>query len=206
MLRIYLTRHGETEWNTQNRMQGWLDSNLTFNGIEAAKALGKRLKDISFDAVYASPSERTIHTAKLITELNRRKTIKKDERLREIHLGEWQGKTHDEIKSNDRELFELYFQSPHLYNRNDGETFLDVQNRAISFLNEIIETHPSGNILVVSHGIWLKTLLNYIKNEPLKNLWDGPFLHGTSLSIVKVEDKEITIEREACTEHLCAYR
>jgi len=201
-MRVYLTRHGETEWNTEKRMQGWLDSDLTENGIKAAKALGERLKDISFSTIYASPSGRTLQTAKLITESNKQKEIKTDERLREIHLGNWQGKTQEEIKKMEREHFEAYFHFPHLYNRNDGETFADVQKRAISFWNELIEKHHSGNVLVVSHGMWLKSLLNYLKKEPIQHLWDGPFHHGTSLSIVKVNNHQIEIETEACTKHL----
>ncbi|WP_243292274.1 histidine phosphatase family protein [Bacillus sp. FJAT-47783] len=203
MLRLYLTRHGETEWNVEKRMQGWLDSNLTKEGIEAAKALGERLQPVTFQAIYTSPSERTKQTARLILEKKQNKTFEIDERLREINLGKWQGKTHEEIKELYPGQYAAYFQSPHLYNQDDGETFTDVQKRAVSFMNEIIEKHQTGNILVISHGIWLKSLLNYIKNESLANFWNGSFLHGTALSVVKVKNMQYyTLEMEGCTQHL----
>lgn len=66
MITLYITRHGETEWNTEKRMQGWSDSNLTVKGGEHAALLGNRLKEVSFDAIYSSPSKRTELTAGLI--------------------------------------------------------------------------------------------------------------------------------------------
>jgi broad specificity phosphatase PhoE len=66
MIKLYITRHGETIWNTEKRMQGWLDSNLTENGKKNAEALGERLKDIEFEAIYSSPSQRTKTTTELV--------------------------------------------------------------------------------------------------------------------------------------------
>ena len=57
-MKIYITRHGETKWNIQGRMQGWKNSDLTEKGIENAKKLGKSLKEINFDCIYSSPSGR----------------------------------------------------------------------------------------------------------------------------------------------------
>jgi probable phosphoglycerate mutase len=66
MLHLYIARHGQTHWNVDKRMQGWLDSSLTELGLYNARALGKRLKDIEFNQVYISPSKRTEETAKAI--------------------------------------------------------------------------------------------------------------------------------------------
>ena len=63
---VYVTRHGETEWNVEKRMQGRKNSALTENGMLQAKQLGDRMKDLPIDAIYSSPSERTLHTAELI--------------------------------------------------------------------------------------------------------------------------------------------
>ena len=54
-MRIYLVRHGETIWNTEGRIQGWKNSNLTEKGIEDAKALGKYLRDVDFQCAFTSP-------------------------------------------------------------------------------------------------------------------------------------------------------
>ncbi len=86
MIRLFVTRHGETVWNTQKKLQGWKDSDLTEKGINNALSLGNRLKDVAFDAIYASPSKRTLHTADLIKG-NKALSIVENERLREISLG-----------------------------------------------------------------------------------------------------------------------
>ncbi len=84
MLNLYITRHGETVWNTQKRMQGWSDSDLTENGISNAVSLGDRMKEIKLDVIYTSPSKRTITTANLIKG-EREIPIILDENLREIN-------------------------------------------------------------------------------------------------------------------------
>lgn len=66
MVTLYITRHGETEWNCEERMQGWLDSNLTEKGENNARLLGQRLENTNFAAIFSSPSGRTKATANLI--------------------------------------------------------------------------------------------------------------------------------------------
>lgn len=109
MLRIYITRHGETEWNIQKRMQGWKDSNLTRKGEEYAIALGRRLKDVDFNCIYSSSSGRTIHTSELIRG-DKDIRIIPDDNLREIHLGEWEGKTSTEI--DDKQRLKAFWETP----------------------------------------------------------------------------------------------
>lgn len=83
LLNLYITGHGETEWNIHKRMQGWSDSSLTENGRTNAKALGNRLKEVDISKIYASPSGRTIATAKLIRG-DRDTPILLDDHLKEI--------------------------------------------------------------------------------------------------------------------------
>jgi broad specificity phosphatase PhoE len=66
LLRLFVTKHGETVLNTQRKLQGWKDSDLTENKMENALSLGNRLKDVEFHSIYASPSNRTLMTAALI--------------------------------------------------------------------------------------------------------------------------------------------
>lgn len=80
-MKIFLTRHGETEWNKENRLQGWKDSTLTSEGKEIARLLGKRLKDAPIDRINTSPSKRAVHTAELIRG-SRNFSIKEETKLR----------------------------------------------------------------------------------------------------------------------------
>ncbi|WP_253896081.1 histidine phosphatase family protein [Solibacillus sp. R5-41] len=62
---LYLTRHGETVWNTKKLMQGWKDSPLTDNGIKQASQLSERLSNVTLSAIYSSTSKRAVQTAEI---------------------------------------------------------------------------------------------------------------------------------------------
>lgn len=85
-MKVYLLRHGETEWNVQHRVQGALDSPLTENGIQQAKNAAKRLAKVEFDAAFTSPSPRAYRTAQIIAGPHKGLVIQKENSLREFPL------------------------------------------------------------------------------------------------------------------------
>jgi broad specificity phosphatase PhoE len=201
MVTLYLTRHGETEWNVEKRMQGWQDSPLTEKGKQDAMRLGKRLEAVDLTAIYASTSGRAFETAQLIRG-KRLVPIYADEQLREMHLGDWEGKTHEEIKEMDPIAFEHFWNYPHLYTPRRGERFIDVQNRAFAAIKRIVERHSEGNILIVTHGVVLKAVIARFKNVPLKELWAPPYMYGTSITIVKADGGRFELLLEGDVSHL----
>ena len=124
MLELYFVRHGETEWNVENRLQGRLDSPLTERGIKEARLLAERLAQLPFKAAVSSPSTRAVETAKILIGM-RGIPLYTDERLMEIDLGDWQGKTKAEIRAADPWNYECYYHYPHLYAREGSERFLE---------------------------------------------------------------------------------
>ncbi|MBL3821763.1 histidine phosphatase family protein [Bacillus cereus] len=201
MMRIYLTRHGQTEWNIENRMQGWKDSALTPEGINNAISLGNSLKNIEFNTIYTSTSNRAVNTAKLLSKQNDTSLILNPD-LREINMGIWEGKTHEEIKKAYPAQYKNFWENPMYYEPIGGESFKEFVDRVVSVFNTIISTHQEGNILIVTHAIFLKTLLMHVKEESITNLWDPPFIHGTSLTILEIKDEGYTIQLEGDTTHL----
>lgn len=194
MLRFYITRHGETVWNVEKRLQGWKDSPLTEIGIKNAVALGAALEEIPFDAVFSSPSERTVHTSKLIVG-NQAIPFYLEQKLREINMGDWEGRTQSEVEESDGDAFHSFWNTPHLYNAKTGENFVEVQHRAVEAINEIKNAHQSGNILLVTHTVVIKCLLAYFKNLPLEKLWEPPYIHDTSLTVIEIsEEPKILLE------------
>lgn len=193
-MRLYLTRHGQTVWNTERRMQGWKDSELSERGISNAKALRERLKDINFHEIYASPVGRTMTTAHIVSGLEADKIIK-DENLREIYLGSWEGKLVDEIEVEYPKEYSNFKCSPHLYKRTDAESYYDVQKRALISVNNVIAKHGSTdrNILFVTHTVTLKTIMAYFENREFDRLWDPPFIYDTSLSMVEIQNSKAAI-------------
>lgn len=184
MLTLYITRHGETEWNLQRRMQGWMDSALTPKGIRDAVSLGERLKDVEFKAIYSSSSKRTLHTAELIRR-DREVPIIPDNDLREIHLGEWEGKSTSELEIEDTEEYRAFWKTPHQYKPKSGESFYEVHNRVKAVLDRIITENTNGNVLIVTHAVVVKIIMSYFKGLSLETLWEPPFVHGTSLCVIE---------------------
>ncbi|WNS75920.1 histidine phosphatase family protein [Bacillus sp. DTU_2020_1000418_1_SI_GHA_SEK_038] len=200
MLNLYVIRHGETEWNKQKRMQCRLDSDLTEKGKKDARLLGERLKETEFVRIISSPSKRTYETAKLVVgETN--EAIETDERLMEIHLGDWQGKVEEDIKREYPDQFHAYWNLPASFESVDGESFHDVKERILEFLMELERYTPSGNVLVVTHGVVIKALYLLCRNAPIEEIWNPPFIYGTSLTMIKMQNGKMDLVLEGCTEH-----
>ncbi len=200
MYYLYVIRHGETEWNTEKRFQGRADSELTEKGVKDAQLLNERLLEVEFNRIISSPNNRTMKTAMLVKG-DKAVPIETDERLLEMHLGEWQGLRDDEIKKQYPEKYHSYWNEPDSYESIGGENFFDVKNRIANFLLDLEKTKPTGNVLVVTHGVVIKALYLLCKNEAMDQLWNPPFIHGTSLTIIRVQDSIMELCLEACIEH-----
>jgi broad specificity phosphatase PhoE len=194
MLTIYITRHGQTEWNVQSRMQGWADSPLTALGVAAAKQLGKRLQVVPLDAVYCSTSGRTIHTAQFIIGKRIIPLIQKED-LREINVGEWQGMLSSDIERDFSEDVKTYYEHPSQFEPTSGESFYMLKERVLRAVEEIVTDHPNGHVLIVTHGVVKKCLINHFNGAALDSLWDPPFIHGTSLTMLEIDTdrRELTL-------------
>ena len=99
-MELYLIRHGETEWNKQNRLQGNIDVPLSAEGIRMAEGAAERLSEIHFNKIYSSPLSRAFTTAEIICK-NQHDLIKKDDRLREISFGAGEGMYYSEWMKSD---------------------------------------------------------------------------------------------------------
>lgn len=200
MLTIYLVRHAQTEWNEQGIVQGWKDSPLTQDGIVKAEMLGERLKEMSLDAVYASPSERAVKTAKIVSGFPAA-AIKKEKRLMELNYGSWDGRPAEAIQKEEEAKVTTFFKEPHLFEAPGGDTFSALQQRAASAWESMINTHQEGRILLVSHSGTLKCLLAYLKEEPLKHFWNAPPLANCSLTHIEINDGRTYVKKEGDTSH-----
>ncbi|WP_071396448.1 histidine phosphatase family protein [Bacillus tuaregi] len=202
MLKLYIVRHGETEWNKVDRIQGRLNSDLTEKGREYARLLGDKLKNTPFTGIISSPSQRAIETAQLIrgTETT---PIQTDERIMEMHLGLWQGLTTKEIKEQFPSQYKTYMNQPNHYQKSgDGESFIEMFERAQDFLNEIQNSEMSGNLLVITHGLFIKVLYLIFKAVDIKDFWTEETVEGTSLTIVKLENGRFELLVEGDMSHV----
>jgi broad specificity phosphatase PhoE len=146
----YLLRHGETEWNAENRLCGRTDVPLSKVGCRQAKSLAQCLKSIPFEALYSSPLKRALETARIISESVGLQPVP-DQRLVELDYGQWEGKTLAEIMENDPKTFCAWDADPGQVAPAGGESGLEAQQRVVSFLDFLAARHPQGHVLVVFH-------------------------------------------------------
>lgn len=194
-MKLYITRHGETKWNTLRKMQGWKNSDLTDKGIQDAIKLGERLKDTDFSAIYSSPLGRALDTAKYLKG-NRDIEIKIHEGFREMSFGLWEGMERDRVVELYGDQHYNYWNKPHLYRSNGGENFEDLFERVENALKFVLKNASGDNILIVSHAITIKAIYYIIRKYKLENFWDIPFIEGTSLTILEIDgnNKEFILE------------
>ncbi|CAI6087062.1 histidine phosphatase family protein [Cohnella sp. JJ-181] len=197
---IYLVRHGETAWNVEHRMQGHQDSSLTELGVQQALWLGERLRKELPHVIYTSSSNRAYRTAELIKQENDIAINTSDE-LKEINLGLWEGKTQAFIKENYSDQFENFWNDPESYIPYGGETFKQVEHRAISKLSEILSLHQGKRVLIVTHTVVVKLLMADFENRLLKDLWKPPFIHPVSLCHIHLANDLPSILLHGDTSH-----
>lgn len=186
-MKIYFVRHGESQWNVENRLQGSDDSSLTEKGIRDSQKLRKYLEDsaIVFDQLYSSDSKRCLDTAKIINGRNKLE-IKKEKALKEMNVGSWQGMTWEEIKKNEPIAYDYYWHQPDLYKaRNGGEDFYAVEKRAVAFIKQLSQRKENQNILIVSHGVLIKSIVNFYKNRSVSEFWEEALIDGSSLTLLE---------------------
>lgn len=187
---FYCVRHGKTEFNQSHTFQGGMaDSPLLPEGQKSAQLVGEYLKDIPFDLVIASPQKRAQDTAKLIlaehSSLDNLETVTD---LREMEFGIWDGKP--EADFHHEEQFQHLVHRPHRYDPTEigGESFATVIKRGTAVFQKFAEKYPNGKILVVSHGLFLQTLLKTFQGIPLADIRQGAFLDNTSVSTLVTTD------------------
>ena len=185
MTELLLIRHGETVWNQQGRMQGQHDSPLTPTGLQQARQLARRLKDVSFGALYSSDLGRAHQTARCIADATSHEVIS-DAGLRERHFGIFEGLTNTEIKLRHPEDHELFAKRDPHYAMVGGESADQFRDRVVSTLETIAQRHQDETIVVVSHGLVLDALyrtacrmaLDVPRGFPLLNCSINTFRHG----------------------------
>lgn len=148
---VIIVRHGQTEWNIAGIRQGHLDSRLTSRGIQQAKALGERLSREKFTAIYSSDLGRAVQTAMAIADVTGHEVVT-DARLRERHLGIFQGLNGDQIQAKYPEERRLLRSIGPDYVIPGGESMRQQVERNVAYLNELAEKHAGETIVVVTHG------------------------------------------------------
>jgi probable phosphoglycerate mutase len=176
--RLVMVRHGETAWNAEGRIQGHIDIALNELGEAQAEAAGKRLACEHFDAVYASDLQRAYRTAcPAVREAAR--TIVKDRRLRERHLGVLQGLTGSEASAGHPAAWQVFKSRNPDLPLEGGESLSEFSHRVVAFLTDMVRLHAGKLILAVTHGGVLDAAYRHALGMPLSAVRDFPIFNAS---------------------------
>ena len=186
-MRLYLVRHGKTEWNKAKKFQGRKNSPLLEEGKRQARLLGVRLNGKKFDACFCSPLGRTRETAAL---LNLNQKFIHDKAFQEIDLGILEGECFGNIRPEIESVVDQFWYHPQTFDKKltGGEDFEDIRKRAVGRIEEIVEEYgEEADVLIVSHGALLKSVVNHYEGKGIGDFWDPPFLQPASLTVLRFE-------------------
>lgn len=168
-MKIYLVRHGETDWNQAGLLQGQTDIALNAQGLEQAREAAERLKEVPFDIAFCSPLIRAKRTAETIIG-DRKINLTTDERLRELNFGPWEGVDIRTIK----DAASQPFTNPGSYIPPEGaESFAQLYKRSGEFVDQVLLPLEGTyeTVLVVAHGGVNRSILNPVLNIPVDDFW-----------------------------------
>jgi len=170
--RIFLIRHGETNWNKEGRFQGQIDIPLNENGKDQARKTFEYLKNISFNKAFSSSMHRPYETAQIILQNKKDLKIEKIDSLVEISHGLWEGKLESEIREKWPLLLKNWHDKPEEVIMPEGESIKDVSERSVKAFDKICLSQKDNDLsLIVAHDAVNKTLICNILGINYSNIW-----------------------------------
>ncbi len=158
MTRIYLVRHGTTEWNREEIFRGRAECPLDESGLAEARATGAYFEGVGIDLIYTSPLSRAGETARIIGE-GRGLQVVPDPAFIDLDFGEWQGLPLREVRERYPDLYRIWRERPQDARFPGGETLAEATSRAWERLLGIIAECPEKTIIIVSHRVITKILI-----------------------------------------------
>jgi probable phosphoglycerate mutase len=185
--RVFLIRHGATVLTAEDRFAGATNVQLSDEGRGQVGRLAQRLAPVEIAAVYASPLDRTMETARILAEPHGLQ-VKPRDGLREISHGHWEEMTRREVEEKYPLEAAEWDKDPYTFAPTGGESGLAVTARALPALLEIIRAHPGQKILVVSHKATIRLLLSSLLGFDPRRFRDNLDQSPAALNIVDFKD------------------
>jgi broad specificity phosphatase PhoE len=189
--RIFLVRHGETQWNRESRFQGQIDIPLNENGKAQGRKAAEFLKDVELDFAVSSPLSRPKETAQFILEHHPGIELTYKDELKEIGHGLWEGKLEAEIMAEYAELLEQWKVKPETVQMPEGENLQQVWDRVKIDWDAIVREYAAGETprsgIVVAHDAVNKAILCELFELPPEFFWNFKQGNG-AVSIIDYPD------------------
>lgn len=201
-MRLLLVRHAETEANISGTIQGQMPGELTAQGLRQAQALAQRLRTEQLDLAFCSDLKRAVDTLQFLLDLNPALPVQYNSELRERSMGVLVGhpgnlymQLLDDSKSDRIN-----------YRPQDGESILDLRDRAALYVDKLRQEHNDKSVLLLTHGGVITVVLSYLLDAGIEEMLERPF-GNTSVSEILLEPGfgkpgKASVVRFNCVEHL----
>ncbi|PIU42321.1 MAG: histidine phosphatase family protein [Candidatus Omnitrophica bacterium CG07_land_8_20_14_0_80_42_15] len=171
MTRLILVRHGQTDWNNINRLQGKIDVPLNAKGLKQAQDMAAQLGGEKINAIFSSKLLRSFATAEKIAKPHKLK-VKKVKELNELDQGLWQGLLLSDVKKRYKKQYNLWKSDPTLVQPPKGEDIKEVFGSVSNFMKKVIDKFTNKTVCIVSHEIITGLIKCYIKGLSPKDMWE----------------------------------
>ncbi len=185
--RLYLVRHGATPLSMEDRFSGAENVDLSEEGRRQVLHLAVRLADDKIAAIYASPLDRTMDTARILARPHKLNPVSKDG-LREISHGHWEGLSRKEVEKQFPGEYTAWETDPFTFAPEGGESGISVLARALPVIREIVVNHLGQNVLIVSHKATLRLILSSLLGFDVRGYRDRLDQAPACLNILDFKD------------------
>lgn len=173
---IYLYRHGETNWNVENRIMGQLKgikTRFTNKGYSQIKEISKKIKENNVEVIYCSDFERTYETA-IVANQSLRLPIIKSKEIRGLNMGKYQGLSFNEFITK-KEVQNCF--NNHNLKFDAGESINELNDRVLNFIIHISKTTKYNKIAIITHSAVISNLKSYLLREKYVSLKECTLLY-----------------------------
>ena len=167
-MRIYLARHGQTDWNVRGLMQGITDTELNENGLAQAARLGEAMVGRGIVHVYTSHLERAFRTGKIVAD-RLGVPCEKREGLQELGMGAWSGRIWKDVCAEEAERVRQWMSNRRFTSPPQGESYQELLDRMIPAIVRIAR-EAEGDVMVVSHNGSIRAFLAELYGTPLETM------------------------------------
>ena len=199
-MKLYLIRHGETDWNKLEKCQGVSDIPLNDVGMKQAKDLAYSLRDEELSAIYSSDLSRAFTTASEVAKYHSAE-VEIDERFREMDQGEFEGLEFGFLREKHGDILKQWREEPETLRIPGGETLLEVQERAWEGIDNLINLYNGRSVLLVSHNMTIISLLCKFSKKSLLSFREFS-VKESSKSVISCNNDIFEIELFNDTSHL----
>lgn len=192
-MKLYVFRHGTTDWNEAKRLQGNSNTSLNDEGRKLATITAEAVKDIKFDYIFSSPLNRAYETASIFAK-GRDVPIVKDDRLIEVGFGVDEGVVPEKRTPG----CILFFKDPANYVPAEGaESFESLCSRTADFIESVLVPlsikEPDASVALFGHGAMNKALMKHLLHRELKNFWDGNWQYNCSMNLYEINGNQFIL-------------